>query len=244
VNEEQNRDDFEERLLAQLRVVVRERSELPAFQARAATGTTGGDGRSWRPATRLAIGGAGVAAVAAAVLVISSGTGDTPSAFAVEPQGGGDVRVEISSLSDAKGLETALDAAGVNSNVEYLEADKTCAEGRFTPAKPTPGKGIDVRIGIRQSPSGTTFTVNRDAVGAGQTLVVTASPAADGTPGPVGVQVAEGAIGACVPVAAPPLPEPSAGGVSESHGGPGGPGLEQHFSERSAPEKGPGQGGE
>ncbi len=246
MNEGQNRDNFEERLLAQLRVVVRERSELPAFQAPASATAT--DGRSWGLGPRLALGGAGVAAVAAAVLVISSGTGDTPSAFAVEPQSGGDVRVEISSLSEAKQLETALDQAGVSSKIEYLEAGKACEEGRFAQAKPTPGNRIDVRIEIRQTSSGTTFTVNRNAVGPGQTLVVTASPTAEGTPGPVGAQIAEGAIGPCVPVAASPTSEPPSGGASgEAHGelGPG-QSLEQRFSEQSAP--GPGkelsQGGE
>jgi hypothetical protein len=225
VNEGQNKDNFEERLLAQLRVVVRERSEMPAFQAPAEA--TAGGPRSWGLGPRLALGGGGVAAVAAAVLVISSGTGDTSKAFAVEPQGEGNVRVEISSLSDAKGLESALDAAGINSNVEYLEAGKTCREPRFQQAAPAPGKGIEVRIGIKQGPSGTTFTVNRDAVGPGQTLVVTASPGEDGNAGPVAVQVAEGKIGACVPVAGAPLPE-----MPPAAAGPGG-GPELHMEEGS-----------
>jgi hypothetical protein len=218
VNEGQNKDNFEERLLAQLRVVVRERGEMPAFQAPAeATGT---GPRSWGLGPRLALGGGGVAVVAAAVLVIASGTGDTSAAFAVEPQGEGNVKVEISSLSEAKGLETALDAAGINADVEYLEAGKACREPRFTRATPTPGKGIDVQIGIKQGPGGTTFTVNRNAVGPGQTLVVTASPGEEGGLGPVAVQVAEGTVGACVPVAAPAMPTPPPGAVGKSAGGP------------------------
>jgi hypothetical protein len=215
MNEGQKGDNFEERLLGQLRVVVRERSEMPAFQA--PTRAAGG-GRSWGLGPRLALGGAGVAAVAAAVLVIGSGTDDTPAAFAVEPQGEGNVRVEISSLSDAKGLERALDNAGINSNVEYLEAGETCKEPRFKRVVPGPGKPVEVNIAMNVGSGATTFTINRDAVGPGQTLVVVASPAADGRPGPVGVQIAGGAVGACVPIPGSPLPKPPAGGPTESRG--------------------------
>jgi hypothetical protein len=240
MNDKRKQDDFEERLLAHLRVVVRERGELPAFQAPATTSAGGFDAR--RLAPRLAIGGAGVAAVAAAVLVISSGTGDTSRAFAVEPRGEGDVRVQISSLSDAKGLETALDEAGINSNVEYLEAGMACREPRFKQPAPTAGKGIEVHVGLRQTPIGTTFTVNQDAVGPGQTLVISASPANEDGPIPVGLQVAEGTVGACVPVPASTQPQAPSGaetdtrhlpekGLTQVGGGP-----EEHLNLRSAPE--------
>ncbi|MFT3866619.1 MAG: hypothetical protein QM729_20345 [Solirubrobacterales bacterium] len=228
--------NFEERLLAELRAVVAERRTLPATEAPATSGGGGIDVR--RLAPRLALGGAGVAAVAAAVLAISSGTDDTSSAFAVEPQGEGNVRVEISSLEDAKGLEKALDDAGINSDVNYVEAGKTCREPRFEAAGGTPAKPVRMSLGIKQEPDGTVFTINRDAVEAGQTLVVTASPGPGGQPGAaVQVQVAEGAVGACVPVpapsggptnAVPPTNGGSAAGTSKSGGAATAPKTEVH----------------
>jgi hypothetical protein len=206
VNEIQDRDaSFEERLLTELRAVVEERAAMPEApgverSSRYARASLHGNGR--RLAPRLALGAAGVAAVAAGVLVVSSGTGDTSSAFAVEPQGDGTVRVEISSLSDAAGLEKALDEAGVKADVNYLAAGMTCKEPRWTPEPGVPHKR-EVAVGIKETPDGATFSINRDAVGAGETLLVTASPAtAAGMGNLVGVQVAEGAVSTCDPVEA------------------------------------------
>jgi hypothetical protein len=245
MNEVRDKDvSFEERLLAELRAVVEERAAMPVdagvernprYATESLHGRVSG-GR--RLAPRLVFGGAAVAAVAAGVLAVSSGTGDTSSAFAVEPQGDGEVRVEISSLSDAAGLEKALGEAGIKADVNYLAAGMTCQEPRSGAGGGHPEKGR-MSVGIKQTPDSAVFTINRDAVGAGDTLLVTASPMPAGGPGPesgdmVGVQVAQGAVSACVPVPAPEALPP--GAVTQSNGAPGSPhttGPQQGFSRSS-----------
>lgn len=211
---------FEERLLAELRAVVEERAAMPReagvernrpYATESLHSRMPGSGRL---VPRLIFGGAAVAAVAAAVLAVSSGTDDTSSAFAVEPQGDGEVRVEISSLSDAEGLEKALGEAGIKADVNYLAAGMACREPRFTPRTGAP-EHRPMAIGIKETPDGTTFTINRDAVGPGETLLVTASPTAKGDGNMVGVQVADGAVSPCEPV---PAPEPPPGAVTQSSG--------------------------
>ncbi|HKZ13343.1 MAG TPA: hypothetical protein VJL81_05815 [Solirubrobacterales bacterium] len=217
--------NFEERLLAELRAVVEERAAHAGAGAgvernrRYATVSlhsrlAAGGGR--RLAPRLVFGGAAVAAVAAAVLAVSSGTDDTSSAFAVEPQGDGEVRVEISSLSDAEGLEKALGEAGIKADVNYLAAGMACREPRFTPNS---GGGGPERSksssSVRQTDSGVVFTITRSGIDPGDTLLVTASPGPEGIGDMLSVQIAEGAVSACVPVAAPELPP---GAVTQSSG--------------------------
>lgn len=224
MNQQQN-VNFEERLLAELRAVVEERAAMPAFQAPATPaseeararwsggGALGGIGAR-RLAPRLVVGGAAVAAIAAGVLAVSSGTGDTSSAFAVEPQGNGEVRVEISSLSDAQGLEKALEEAGVKADVNYLAAGMVCREPRFTPSGGAPER-TKSSGSVRQTDSGVVFTITRNGIDPGDTLLVTASPGPEGMGDMVGVQIAEGAVSACDPVPAPELPP---GAVTQSNG--------------------------
>jgi hypothetical protein len=243
VNEVRDKDmGFEERLLAELRAVVEERAAMPAEggverNRRHATGSLHGRAPGGRRlAPRLVFGGAGVAAVAAGVLAVSSGTGDTSSAFAVEPQADGMVRVEISSLSDAQGLEKALGEAGVKADVSYLAAGMTCREPRFTPKGGGPERS-KMTGGIKQAPDGTVFTINRDAVDAGETLLVTASPGPEGIGDVVGLQVARGAVSACDPVPGGELPP---GAVTQSKSAPGGPqttGPQKGFSENGLGEQ-------
>ncbi len=230
--------NFEERLLAELRAAVEERAAMPVDAGvernrRYATESLHGrlsGGR--RLAPRLVFGGAAVAAVAAGVLAVSSGTGDTSSAFAVEPQGDGVVRVEISSLSDADGLEKALGEAGVKADVSYLAAGMACREPRFTPSGGKPGRS-KMSGSVRQTDSGVVFTITRSGIGPGDTLLVTASPGPQGLGDVLGVQIAEGAVSACDPVPAPEALPP--GAVTQSNGVPGSPhttGPQQGFSEQ------------
>jgi len=99
----------------------------------------GGQGQRPAPAwrrrgPRLAFGG-GVALVAVAVaLIVSAGGGNTPAAFAVEPQEGGGVTIKVYSLSDASGLEQALAQAGIRSQVTWLPAGTVCREPHYTPS--------------------------------------------------------------------------------------------------------------
>lgn len=252
MNQRQN-VNFEERLLAELRAVVEERAAMPAFQAPSTSaseeararwsggGALGGIGGR-RLAPRLVVGGAAVAALAATVLAVSSGTGDTSSAFAVEPQGNGEVRVEISSLSDAQGLEKALEEAGIKAEVNYLAAGMSCREPRFTPSGAGPER-TKMSGSVRQTDSGVVFTITRDGIDPGDTLLVTASPGPEGTGDMIGVQIAEGAVSACDPVPAGELPP---GAVTQSNGTPGSPpqrGLQQSGPQTTAPQKGFSQSG-
>jgi len=218
VNEVQDRNErFEDRLLSELRAVVAERASLEGVERNrpyAAESLHGGR----RLAPRLVFGGAAVAAVAAGVLAVSSGTGDTSSAFAVEPQGDGMVRVEISSLSDAQGLEKALAEAGVKADVNYLAAGMACREPRFTPTADKRQRG-ETSGSIRQTDAGVVFTITRAGIGSDDTLLITASPGPEGMGDMVGVQIAEGAVSACDPVPAPEGLPP--GAVTQSSGEPG-----------------------
>lgn len=129
--EQKPQADFEQRLLARLKAVVAERGAAAAAAeaAKAPTATP-----SWRRrAPRLALG-AGVALAAVAVALIVSAGGDNPSkAFAVEPQDGGGVRIEIYRLEDASGLEQALEDTGIQAQVTWLPAGKVCREPHYKP---------------------------------------------------------------------------------------------------------------
>jgi hypothetical protein len=122
-------DNFERRLLDELKAVVAEREAERATEAESATTLP-----AWRRAPRLALGAVAVLAAAAAVLVFSSGGRNAPRAFAVEPQQGGGVTIRIYSLEDSAGLERALKQAGIPAQVNWLPAGTTCRHRRLTPA--------------------------------------------------------------------------------------------------------------
>jgi len=133
VNREQDpQNNFEERLLAQLRAVVAEREAEAELVATAPEPPP-----AWRSGPRLALGG-GVALAAVATALIVSAGGDNPSeAFAVEAQEGGGVKIEVYDLGDPEGLEEALADAGIDSQVNDLEAGMTCREPHYTPSMAT-----------------------------------------------------------------------------------------------------------
>ena len=113
--------NFEDRLLADLRGLVQEQ---PAPSGRRRLG-----GR------RLALaGGLATAVAAAATAGVFFLSADAKAAYAVTKHADGSVTVEVDSLTDAAGLQSALQAAGVNAVVEYLPAGKMCQQRWFTPA--------------------------------------------------------------------------------------------------------------
>jgi hypothetical protein len=120
---------FEQRLLTQLRSVVAERGAAQEQMAKAASPTP-----SWRRTPRLALGGAVAAVAVAAAMIVSAGGDNTQAAFAVEPQAGGGVNLKIYSLSDADGLEGALEEAGIPADVTYLPAGTTCRDRNLQPS--------------------------------------------------------------------------------------------------------------
>jgi hypothetical protein len=126
------KDGFEERLLAELKAVVAERGAAAARIE--AEDHVAVEPVRRRLGPRLALAAGLVLAAVAAALVVSAG-GDNPSkAFAVVPREGGGVTIEIYSLEDSQGLESALAEAGIRSQVTWLPAGKICREPHYKPS--------------------------------------------------------------------------------------------------------------
>ena len=136
MNQQNPNIDFEQRLLTRLQGVVAERAAEAAPEAEAQT-------PAWRRTPRLALGGAVAAAAVATVLIVSAGGQSTDAAFAVEPQAGGGVNIEIHSLSDPKGLESALEEAGIPADVTYLPAGTICERQYKSSTLKIPGSKIE-----------------------------------------------------------------------------------------------------
>lgn len=190
-------DNFEERLLTRLKAEVIGRGVTEEASAGGAAVTQ----KRSRRAPRLALGAVAAVASLAVALVISASGNNTPAAFAVEGQPEGEVRVEIRSLEDAKGLEEALDEAGIPASVNYLATGMVCKEPRFQRA-PWPEGSRAIVSGPGGGGGAFVFSVSSDAVASGQTLVITASPSLGAVQG-AKVELAEGAVASCEPVPAP-----------------------------------------
>jgi hypothetical protein len=134
------KDDFESRLLAELKARVAERGDAAARSETAAATPP----PAWRRrGPRLALVGALALAGIVVALIVSAGGGDGSTAFAVEPQPGGGVTIKIFSLEDASGLETALEEAGIRSQINWLPAGMVCREPHYKPSVVhVPGGGI------------------------------------------------------------------------------------------------------
>jgi hypothetical protein len=214
MNQQQSPEtEFARRLRAALTAIVAERGAAQVAQV--ATSATAARPAWRRRGPRLGLAVTAVAAIAAAMLIVNAGDGNTPAAFAVDAQPEGMVNVEIRSLEDAEGLEQALDEDGVPASVNYLPAGKACREPRFrTVLSPERARtiiqgkknGDGPNGGAPYGPSGPlTFSISRDGVGPNQTLVITASASAEGQGFDSGTQVkvAEGTVVPCEPVPAP-----------------------------------------
>jgi hypothetical protein len=134
-------DDFESRLLDQLKAHVAERG---AEAARREASEEPAPMPAWRRrGPRLALAGVlALAAVAVALIVTAGGSKDS-TAFAVEAQPGGGVTIKIYSLEDASGLEAALKEAGIRSQVTWLDAGMVCKEPHYKSSEVhLPGGGV------------------------------------------------------------------------------------------------------
>ena len=199
--------NFEERLLHELRGLVVSRP-VDRGQRRAV----------WRRPRLVLAGGLAAALAAAAIagaLILSAGT---QSAYAVTRNADGTVTVEIDSLSDAAGLEAALQAQGVNAVVEYLPEGKMCQQPWFTPAgRDADGEMQESSVG-RTSDGATRFTISGDRP-AGATLVITTQTGADGARA-LGIGYAQGEVPPCQVVDAPagsgPLGGPPVGSDTQT----------------------------
>ncbi len=128
--EQKPNPDFEQRLLARLKAVVAECGAAATEAAEAQVASP-----SWRRhGPRLALGAATALAAVAVALVVSAGGDNPPAAFAVEPQEGGGVTIKVYRLSDAPGLEQALEEAGIQAQVTWLPAGKVCREPHYKPS--------------------------------------------------------------------------------------------------------------
>ncbi len=133
------KDDFESRLLAELKARVAERGDAAARSETTAVTPT----PAWRRrGPRLALVGALALAGIVVALIVSAGGNDGSTAFAVEPQPGGGVTIKIFSLEDASGLEAALQEAGIRSQINWLPAGMVCREPHYKPSEVhVPGGG-------------------------------------------------------------------------------------------------------
>ena len=215
---------FEERLLAELRREVVERSAGAAPERQPARPLLGA---GWR--RRVALAGAVATALAVGVGVgVPLLSGDSP-AYAVTSNADGTVTVEIRDLRDAAGLERELREAGLPAVVRYLPLGKACKEPWFTPftGEAGPSKGsVTLGSGAGTSAKGdpplspARFTIDPGDLPAGVTLVITtqtgAAPNAPaGSPVAISVAYAQGEVGECevvdAPAGSPAAPAPSGG---------------------------------
>lgn len=197
---------FARSLRAELKAVVAERGAEQA--ARTAASEPRPEPAWRRRGPRVVLAGAAVVGVAAVALVIGAGGDNTPAAFAVEAQPEGKISVEVRSLEDPAGLETALQDAGVAASVSYLKRGMTCEEPRFEADSAVRSRGLVTAPGaiVGGPPSGEgplTFTIDRDEVKPGQTLVITAWPQPGALLGDADIEVVQGAVAPCQPVPAP-----------------------------------------
>jgi hypothetical protein len=192
-----------------------------------AVGSGGRDpqpGGGWgRRVPRLALGAAMAIAAVAIALIVSAGGDNTQAAFAVEPQEGGGVRIEVYSLEDAAGLEEALEDAGIRAQVTWLPPGVFCSEPHFTPSRAKLPGGGSLGGGVISGPGALTISVGstrsaRRTARANLNLDPAAFPpdrsvVLSGSPKPFGgdpeggfearFDVAEGPVQPCKPVSAP-----------------------------------------
>lgn len=183
--------NFEERLLLELRSLV----PPPAADR-------GRRRPLWRR-PRLVLAGGLTAVLAAAatagVVLLSAGT---QAAYAVTKHADGSVTVEVDSLSDAAGLQAALQAAGVNAVVQYLPEGKACQQPWFTPLGRPAGGRFSTQSGVEQLGSGgVSFTISAD-IPADATVVISTQTGADREQA-LGVAFAQGEVPPCEVVDAP-----------------------------------------
>jgi hypothetical protein len=144
MNNDQNPERFEDRLLGELNAIV-EHNPSPVTEPAPARRKTA------HPTRRFALASGMAMALAAAAAVIVA-TGDPESAYAVDKADNGSISVEVRSLSDADGLEAKLRAAGVDATVNYNTGEKSkCGPPPLSKNGPAPGGGVDGGPSLIQS---------------------------------------------------------------------------------------------
>jgi hypothetical protein len=165
-------DMFERTLLTELRQHVAARSAPAAM-------THGHPRRRWT----LGLAGAGLVGGGAAAIILSVGAAHPAPAYAVESQPDGDVVVTVYDLSDAAGLEGALEAKGVHAEISYV-AGFVQDDGE----SPSSGTPDACTIALAKIDDGLRFTLAAAEVDAGATLhIVTSGSSATDMGSPVAV---------------------------------------------------------
>jgi hypothetical protein len=201
--------NFEERLLRELRSLM------------VAPPVDRGQRRDvWRTPRLVLAGGLAAVLAAAAVAGVFFLSAGTQAAYAVTKNPDGTVTVEIDSMSDAAGLQSKLQAAGVHAVVAYLPAGKMCKQPWFIPAGVGPAGGTRQSEVERTSDGATRFTIS-GYLAAGSTLVVT-TQTGPGDERALGIGWAKGDVPPCQVVDAPagsgPLGGPPAAGTDDGQG--------------------------
>jgi hypothetical protein len=183
-------------------------------------------------------GAAAVFVAVAAVAVVQLVGGGAAPAYAVNKNDDGTVTVEISSLSDAAGLEQKLREAGIAAVVQYLPPGKACKQPWPTAAPGTPSSAGDhsagtagaekaaIKGGVEHTPDHTRFTISKN-LPADTTLVImtqVGGPSEAAGPSSVGITLAHGEVQPCevvdAPAGSPPLGAPPAGARVHTENGP------------------------
>jgi hypothetical protein len=193
--------EFSRRLRAELTAIVAERGAAQVGRAIPGDPATVPVWRRRGTSFGLVLGAAAVLAIAGVMLIVGAGSSDTPAAFAVEVKPEGLVSVEINSLEDAKGLENALEEAGIPASISYLGSGMVCKEPRFQ-SVPWPEGARTFITGPGNGGGPIHFLVGSETVGPGQTLVFTASPGSEATVDHIEAKLADGPVAACEPVPA------------------------------------------
>lgn len=185
-----NTSRFEDRLLIELKQVVRNRPapaipESPPRMIRPA----------WRP--RLALAGTAAALAVAGSVVLPMIGGQESAAYAVTVNDDGTVTVKINHFSDADGLRAKLADVGIPATVEYLPIGQMCKEPWFTG-----DSNAGDRIAAPAKDGSITFSLNRGEFTRDKSLVVQTSGPQEGiaTGTEIMVAIATGEVGDCEPV--------------------------------------------
>lgn len=174
--------DFEQRLLDELRrtIVADRRTPVsPRVTRRRRVTLAGG------------IAVVGAAALSVGLPFVDRGSGPAPvGAYAVTANNDGTVRVEISALRDAEGLERRLREAGVPAVVRSVPPGDACAsENTFAlirPASPRAG-AIDL-----SDDGSVRFEIDKDALRPGEKVFIYTGPA-----GTIAVSIVDEKIAGC-----------------------------------------------
>jgi hypothetical protein len=209
---------FEDRLLHELRSMIE------------ANGGESRTSRPWVAPRRLALAGAAAVLVAvAAAAAVQLVSGGAEPAYAVNTNDDGTVTVEISSLSDAAGLEQKLRDAGIPAVVQYLPSGKACKQPWPTATPPSDdhsavtadAEKAPIRSGVEHTPDHTRFTISRNLPADTTLVIMTQVNGSSETTGlsSIGITLAHGQVLPCEVVDAPAGSDPF---------GPTPPGARKH----------------